>query len=798
MTGIPTINFDYFNLAEIPTFILCNPNKEKLYALGGISERKYSPRFNAISELSFRADQYIDGNLMPYYQYITNRRLVYLDNIGYFMITSVTENNDGIVKYKEVGCESLEVELSSRKLTGFVSGSGIYDESGVVSLNPVPVTMTQFYMEILPYLAGWTFDNIPSTLDAKYRSFDVSDTTIYNLLMVDVEEAYECIFDFDTINNRIFIYDANTDIELTDIFISHDNVIKSMTVEEVTDELATCLYVIGGGDLGIERVNPLANNYIYNFQYFKNTDWMSQSLIDSINTWEIKYSTLRSQYYNEVLLYFEDSDDKAIHETQLNIVSGSYLFYDRLYNSYMESGSTVSDPQMIEIENQIIALGNQINEIEDEIGVIDGYMEGHFNVIKEISDSLKLDNSDNFDTVQQRALQPFIIQSSYINDNIIQIEGMTSASITTQQHSLYNQAVSTLEKISTPRYSFEIDSVSFLQIKDFQTFGSQLALGKKITLEIEPGRYLQPTVLGADIDFDNPTSFKLTFGNRLRLNDETYQYNDLMTKALSAGTSMSLNSQAFKNWTRDYKSGYLNLTTGITVDGTEPAEKIDITPGFINLKTDRLQWNGVDLTGGWTFVGGGGGESGSGITNIKITLFSGGVSVAMYEPTSSGLSDAIDASSAGDVIFLPDVEIGGSFRIPSGVNLVGVSSRESIIEGSVTIDTGCLLENLKIINSNMSTTNVYTVLVQNTDGTESSRIKGCEIYAYQCGTGSATALYIGDSVELVVENSTVVADSLNCEAYAFSSNNGNCNVYHSNYYAKTEVFHETTYVPPPP
>jgi len=99
---------------------------------------------------------------MPYYQYITNRRLVYLNDIGYFMITGVTENNDGIVKYKEVECQSLEVELSSRKLTGFVSGSGIYDENGdLVSLNPVPLTMTQFYSEILPYLAGWTFDIIP-------------------------------------------------------------------------------------------------------------------------------------------------------------------------------------------------------------------------------------------------------------------------------------------------------------------------------------------------------------------------------------------------------------------------------------------------------------------------------------------------------------------------------------------------------------------------------------------------------------------------------------------------------------
>jgi len=709
------------------------------------------------------------------------------------MITGVIENNDGIVKYKEVNCESLEVELSSRKLTGFVSGSGIYDENGnLVSLNPVPLTMTQFYTEILPYLGGWTFDIIPENMDAKYRSFDVSDTTIYNLLMTEAEEAYECIFDFDTDGNRIFIYDANTDIEITDIFISHDNVITSMTVEEVTDELATCLYVVGGGDLDIRYVNPLGNNYIYNFQYFKTTDWMEQSLIDALNVWEIKFLNATAGYYNEVLEYFADSDDYRIHEGELNIISGSFLYCDRLYEYLLSSGCSAANPDMIALDNQRILLSNQRDAVQAEMDIITGYIEGHFDVIEATSDSLKLDNVDNFNMTQQAQLQPFIIQSSYINDNIIKIDGMTSASLVMQQQSLYRQGVSVLEKISTPRYSFEIDSVSFLQIKDFQTLGSQLALGKKITLEIEPGRYLQPILLGADIDFDNPTNFKLIFGNRLRLNDETYQFNDLMDKALSAGTSMNLNSQAFNNWTRDYKAGYLNLTTGITVGGTESAEGIDVNPGNINIITNELLWNGVPLAIGWGTGGG------AGLVNIKIILYSGGISVAMYDPTPTGLNTAIDASSTGDVIFLPDVEIAGDFSIPSGVNLVGVSSRESIIQGSLTIDTGCLLENLKAINSENSATNIFTVFVVNNGGTEISRIRGCDIYAYQCGSGSATAVYIGNSAELVVENSTVVADSNQGKGYTFSSNGGNCNVYHSNYYAKTEVFHETTYTPPPP
>lgn len=798
MTGIPTINFDFFNLAEIPTFTLCNPNKEKLYALGGISERQYRPRYNSISELSFRADEYVDEILMPYYTYLTNRRLVYVDDIGYFMITDITENNDGVVKYKEVGCQSLEVELSSRKLTGFVSGSGIWDGDVLISSSPIPLTLEKLYEEIGEYLAGWTFDaNFPAGVSGKYRSFDVSDTTLYNLLMTDVEEAYGCVFEFDTVNDLIYIRDAEDETELTDIFISHDNVIKSMTVEEVTDELATCLYVVGGGNLGIEYINPLGNNYIYNFQYFKSTEWMEQSLIDAITEWEYKFTNASPVYAANILLFLEDSDDLAIHNTEYYSyyypATGSKVEYDAL----IASGEyTASDANMISLKAEYeaaFAISAGIWEEMYGTGGIDDRVNSHLADIQIIVDSLKLDNTVNFTTTQQNQLQPFIIQSSYINDNIIKTDNMTSASRVMQEESLYYQGKAVLDRISAPRYNFEVDSVSFLQIKDFQVFGSQLDLGKRITLEIKEGLYLQPILLGADIDFDNPTNFKLIFGNRLRLNDESFQFNDLMTKALSAGTSINLNSQAFNDWTRDYKGDYQNLASGINVNATSTTAGIDVSPSSayqstINLKADALLWNGYPL---YLAGGGGGGGGGTGLTNIMITLFSGGESISMHEPTAAGLNEAIAASSSGDVIFMPDVDITGDFSIPAGVNLVGVSSLQSIIRGQVTIEPGCLLENLSVINQQNSATLIVAVYVQeSTTSEETCNIKGCDIRCYQCGTGTTYGIYIADTgVELVVENSTIIADSSSGLGYAFSNNGGDCRVYHSQYYAKTEVFY---------
>ena len=166
----PTTSFDFFNLPEIPTFILCNPNREKLFALGGISDRKYCAKFNAMSELTFRADEYVDEILMEYYDYLVHRRLVYVPELGYFMISDVNEKGDGITKYKEITCKSLEVEFENRKVSLFKGQYSFWNS--ISSGSPTLVETIESYMP------GWTIQVDEPTLDRNYKSFDVSDTTL--------------------------------------------------------------------------------------------------------------------------------------------------------------------------------------------------------------------------------------------------------------------------------------------------------------------------------------------------------------------------------------------------------------------------------------------------------------------------------------------------------------------------------------------------------------------------------------------------------------------------------------------
>ena len=558
--GIPTVIFDYFHQGEIPTFVLCNPNKEQLYALGGISERAYSAKFNAFSELSFRADEYVSGTYMEYYDYLTYRRLIYVDTIGYFMISEVSQMSDGIVRYKEVTCQALEVELSSKRLVVYQSGSTVM-VSGSPVPPPNPIKLNQLLEELEDKnIPDWTHATIPASISEKYRSFDIADKTVYDFLMTEVEDSYGCVFDFDTVNKIINTYDPNVAISETDIYISHNNVINELTVDEVVDELATCLNVYGGGGMDIRWVNPLGNNNIYDLSYFETTEWMTQSLIDSINIWESAIESASPIYSASAQVLIEWYDYISASTAIYTNKSGSRAVLEELRTIAMTT--TYGDP--LWWAGEVAKLTARIDILTIEINAIDAQITSGCNLVDYTLDSMHvlaetLSFRESFTETEIGKLQPFIIESSYVNANIILTDSMSASNVIIYSEQLYNSASAVLEKTSHPKYTFEVNSVNFMQIEAFQKFRDQLCLGCSITIAVSDSQDIEAILLGMDMNFDDPTDFALVFGNRLRMDDESLKFTDLMGKAINAGNANKIYSQQWNNWSNNYKNNVTNF-----------------------------------------------------------------------------------------------------------------------------------------------------------------------------------------------------------------------------------------------
>jgi hypothetical protein len=549
------ILFDKYNLYEIPGFFLCNPDFQELYSLGCIKNRKYKPRFNAISELSFTAPYMVNGEVMDYYDSIEYRRLVYLEDIGYFMITQVDENNDGIIREKEVTCQSLEVEFSTKRLVSYSGTKQFYS-----FISPSATLLG----EMLSYCPDWTIGTVDAELTTLYRTFDESDNSVYNFLMTTVEDAYQCVFSFDYLNKTVSAYAWGNVLTATDIYLSHDNVIKNLQIKTISDELVTALRVRGAGDLSISQVNPLGTDTIYNFEYYKTLAWMSQSLIDAIDAWNAKILANQTVYASLLTSLREAHENLITLTGELVDLNADMDALVQVQGARASAGIDYSDINALIVAKQaeIDSKQTEIDSINATIGV---ESEGEYpagSIMRQLSDiNDDVSFTSNFTTVQLNDLARFILGNTYNNENFIQTDEMTQVEIQDQAQELYDQAVDVLSKISVPRYEFSVDSANFLFLKDFQTFITQLVLGCTVTIEIKDGTLIYPVLLGIDLNYDDATDFSLTFGNRLRLDDSSYIFSDLFGQTVKQGVTTSFNSEQWSNWNTNYKDDVSNFIT---------------------------------------------------------------------------------------------------------------------------------------------------------------------------------------------------------------------------------------------
>ncbi len=534
--------FDIFDQAERPTLQLCNPDSTPSFALGTAKNIQVKLKFNALSELTFDIPaQTTSGDIttvVSYYDDIKTKKLVFIQDIGYFVIMSVDEDIKGMVNVKTVTCNSVEAELIFKKVT-VLSGTFQF-------WNPITPsgTLLDTISNLIP---TWNIGYIDPALFPVYRTFTVTDKTVYDFLMNDVATAYQCVFKFDITNRIISAYSTVNATISTSIYLSFDNLLKAGKFSELTDELVTTLLVYGAGDLSIAAVNPLGSNTIYNFDYFKNTDWMTQDLIDKINLWEAAIATQQPTYANTLTLLGDAYDELLVLQGELADINVQIKSLNAIKKDRIQQGIGYHD-----INVQLAALRNQRNSKQGEIDSQNALIATYQSTLVSINNLLAFGNY--FNPTEQNILSNYIIQSTYQNSNFVVTDTMTNSEIQDQSQQLYNQAQQVLAKVAQPRYEVSIDSTNFIFLKQFKPFTDQLELGCTATVEKGDGVIFTLVVLEIDFQYDDPTKFTLVLSNRVRLDKNGgFIYSDLFNQSVSAGTSVNFNTPLWSNWNDNYK-----------------------------------------------------------------------------------------------------------------------------------------------------------------------------------------------------------------------------------------------------
>jgi hypothetical protein len=359
--------------------------------------------------------------------------------------------------------------------------------------------------------------------------------------MENVAKAFDCIFEFNTVTKTINVKTVADATTTSDIFLSFDNVIENASFAEKSDEIISALSVYGGNDLSIRLVNPLGTSTIYNFDYYANLNWMSQGLIDAITAWKALLTTKQSDYANLLTLLRSYTVEKITLQGELSDLNSAYAALEIVQATRIQGGLDYSDinSQLVAKQAEIDAKNLQITNKQTQIDSTTTSLE---TIQSEVSFEV------NFTSPQLLELENFIIENTYQNSNIIKTDSMTAVDEQDAAQALYDQAQDVLSKVSQPRYELSLDAVNFISLPEFDVFTDQLELGTIVTAELKDGSTIETVVLELQFSFDDPTDFKMTLSNRLRLDGDNYKYSDLMGTVVETGSQLSFNSAAWSNW----------------------------------------------------------------------------------------------------------------------------------------------------------------------------------------------------------------------------------------------------------
>ena len=572
------VRFNSLNRTERPVLTLCNPGSTydngKLTNVVGILTNHEAEEnvfnFNSSSELNFRLNKVTTGDdeadeYMGFlYDAVKNKRLIFIDDIGFFLINNVQEQYDNLNTFKDVTAKSIDIELQQRNIPfipdgtyRFLDGDG---KSGILNM----------IVDTLPY---WTIGTVDSSVASKYRTFEDVDTSLNCLgFMIDnLQDAYECIILFDTINRTINVYDQNNYIHQTDIHISKKDIINMSKVSESSDDLYTAITVSGDSDVLISAVNPLGTNTLYNFSYY--LDWMSAPLKEKVIAWNAKISSHEADYYNLNLDYY--NKEKQAHdieleinrlETQLsmyercrdNIVANNDTDYVVSYNEAISaSGGTVItikpeiSQTLAEIDRLIGICRTNMSNAQTQLSAINAQIEAIADEINTIRSDVSFTN--NFTNDELSELNNYVFEGTYKDEYVVITDIMDYAEQFSQMKILYDRARAQLLRISQPTQEFEIDVENFLFEREFAHASDQLETGCLINVELNDNDIAELFLSSIKVNYDDH-NLSLTFGNRYNKFDPKTLFDNVL-----GSVSKSANTLGYvKDLLYPIKAGELN------------------------------------------------------------------------------------------------------------------------------------------------------------------------------------------------------------------------------------------------
>lgn len=334
------INFNNGTVEDF-TIVLSDRSHSHKGQIVNIDNFVYRANLNSANEISFTIYKELDNNNELLWDEIIDLRLVWIKELNeYFEIYVGVSETDCLVK-NITGASLCEAELSQTLLRNIE----INTEDDIARDDYV---VTKFYdsngegsllHRILEKVPHYSIKHVDDSLRNLQRTFSIDNKSVYDFLTGECAEQFNCLFQFDSVERSISVYDLytvcadcgyrgefndecpecnSTDLLYygidTTIFVSTENLTDEITYDTDVDSIKNCFKLEAGDDnmtAAVVACNPNGSAYLYYFSDEQKRD-MPNALKDKLESYDALVESYAEEY-KELSEELYDCIDKIIY-----------------------------------------------------------------------------------------------------------------------------------------------------------------------------------------------------------------------------------------------------------------------------------------------------------------------------------------------------------------------------------------------------------------------------------------------------------------------------------------------------
>ena len=537
---------------------LCKVNKEVVCSIPKSCLSSLTRSLTEIDKMEIVINKYITGLdgktvLNPLWKEVKEERLVCLNDSEYFVIKinnfKSSENELSVTAYS-LEYKLGKIDIALEDIYFYLMTSD--EDSYIYNLNDYMYSET-----------GWKFGHIDDSVryditdegkEDKLRLFSSVDKRWYDFLTEDIAETFNCLVVFDTLNKIVLLYDVNSVSENIQIYLSHDNYIKSLERTSSTDDIVTRMTLVGNEEMDIIGSVVTGYPYIEDYSYFANNKEMSENLISALNKYNQMVATRQPIWENLIKLKSEKLETSTMRKNELFVIYEEIRALKSIKESYAFNGDTKNEvlvmAQITEKLDQQVLLEIEIKELEEELIQIQDSID-NINLLCKRETATDENGNLIFNTKTLDELKEFIYCETYSNDSFLNVKDLIEAGKRELGLSCY------------PSVSYTLDVKNFMSRIMVENFRLQwqgdIGLGDIVILrddDINEDVLLYLTDYIQKPNEDEENSLEITLSNKKYKDKNIRTIADKLREGSTAMKKLTMKSYVFNN----VKYNRINIT----------------------------------------------------------------------------------------------------------------------------------------------------------------------------------------------------------------------------------------------